>query len=323
MMMTTLSIDATVTPIANDAPAAKIALDGAVDANRSGGAAFEEAVARFQSAMGEFGGSDFAAVAFGTGTAKPEGRAESAQIATPTAAALGTDEAEVPQAAVAGTGSADSASKAAGAATAPGTEEAEVPQAAVASGTGTAKPEGRAESAQIATPTVVVPGADEAEVPQAVAPRKNVAKPNDETADVIQTQPLPQQPVALAVVEAPVAAPVATQVSSVSTVDAASARTQVLVDAVEAVCDAILVTPGLLRGEGEMRIQLKADVLSGSAIHLEAKGQTLTVAFIPATPEVAALIERNLSQFEQHLAGRIHNFQIAAKVNSRVKGLKG
>ena len=116
---------------------------------------------------------------------------------------------------------------------------------------------------------------------------------------------------------------VVAEVKVAATVDAATARTQVLVDAVEAVCDAILVTPGLLRGQGEMIIRLKPDVLAGTEIRLEAKGSTLTVEFTPATPEVATAIERNITQFEQHLAGRIHTYQIAARVNVGEKKLKG
>ena len=100
---------------------------------------------------------------------------------------------------------------------------------------------------------------------------------------------------------------------------AAAMRSQMLVAAVDEVCEAIQVAPGVQPGQGEVRIQLKADVLSGTEVFLEAKGTTITVAFNPATADVAEILSRNITQFEQHLAGRVHNYQISA----RVKRLKG
>ena len=100
---------------------------------------------------------------------------------------------------------------------------------------------------------------------------------------------------------------------------AAALRSQMLVSAVEEVCEAIQVSPGVQPGQGEVRIQLKADVLSGTVVFLEAKGTTITVAFNPATADVAEVLSRNITQFEQHLAGRVHNYQISA----RVRKLKG
>lgn len=100
---------------------------------------------------------------------------------------------------------------------------------------------------------------------------------------------------------------------------AAAVRSQMLVAAVDEVCEAIQVSPGVQPGQGEVRIQLKADVLSGAEVFLEAKGTTITVAFNPATADVAEILSRNITQFEQHLAGRVHNYQISA----RVKRLKG
>ena len=92
-----------------------------------------------------------------------------------------------------------------------------------------------------------------------------------------------------------------------------------LVDVVESVCDAIMVSPGILRGQGEIRIQLKPDVLDGTEIHLEAKGRTMSVMFQPATSEAQQILEQNIGQFEQHLAGRIHNYQIAVSIRKGTK----
>ena len=95
---------------------------------------------------------------------------------------------------------------------------------------------------------------------------------------------------------------------------AATARTKALVDVVDAVCDKLMVSPGVLRGEGMVQIQLKPDVLDGAAISIEAKGRDLTIMFYDLTYNAQQILERNMHQFEQHLAGRIHNYQISVSV---------
>ena len=139
----------------------------------------------------------------------------------------------------------------------------------------------------------------------------------------------PALPVSLAVLEvsAPAAAPTAAPVTAVEAVVAAftpsAARAvepaQVLVEAARAVADTLLVTPGLLRGEGEIRIQLRPDVLDGTEIHIVVAGRQLTVAFTPPTPDLVALIEQSRPQLTAHLAERIHSFQIAVDVRRRVR----
>ena len=136
-------------------------------------------------------------------------------------------------------------------------------------------------------------------------------------------------PVSLAVpeVSAPAAAPTAAPVTAVEAVVAAftpsAARAvepaQVLVEAARAVADTLLVTPGLLRGEGVIRIQLRPDVLDGTEIHIVVAGRQLTVAFTPPTPDLVALIEQSRPQLTAHLAERIHSFQIAVDVRRRVR----
>ncbi len=136
-------------------------------------------------------------------------------------------------------------------------------------------------------------------------------------------------PVSFAVpeVSAPAAAPTAAPVTAVEAVVAAftpsAARAvepaQVLVEAARAVADTLLVTPGLLRGEGEIRIQLRPDVLDGTEIHIVVAGRQLTVAFTPPTPDLVALIEQSRPQLTAHLAERIHSFQIAVDVRRRVR----
>ena len=136
-------------------------------------------------------------------------------------------------------------------------------------------------------------------------------------------------PVSLAVpeVSAPAAAPTAAPVTAVEAVVAAFTPSvtravepaHVLVEAARAVADTLLVTPGLLRGEGEIRIQLRPDVLDGTEIHIAVAGRQLTVAFTPPTHELAALIEQSRPQLTAHLAERIHSFQIAVDVRRRVR----
>ena len=98
---------------------------------------------------------------------------------------------------------------------------------------------------------------------------------------------------------------------------AATARTQELVDAAVVVADTILVTPSLVHGEGEVTIRLRPTVLDGSEIRLEAKGEAITVALTPATPEVQRLAEQSQARFAAELAERIPSFQIAVVVNPR------
>ena len=136
-------------------------------------------------------------------------------------------------------------------------------------------------------------------------------------------------PVSFAVpeVSAPAAAPTAAPVTAVEAVVAAFTPSvaravepaQVLVEAARAVADTLLVTPGLLRGEGEIRIQLRPDVLDGTEIRIAVAGRQLTVAFTPPTHELAALIEQSRPQLTAHLAERIHSFQIAVDVRRRVR----
>ena len=95
---------------------------------------------------------------------------------------------------------------------------------------------------------------------------------------------------------------------------AATAKTHELVEAAAQVADTILVTPSLVRGEGESTIQPKTRILDGSEIRMEAKGSAITVAITPATPSVAQVIAQAQVQFEQTLVERLPSFQIAVTV---------
>lgn len=117
----------------------------------------------------------------------------------------------------------------------------------------------------------------------------------------------------------------------VQSVEAVSARTievadrvtkamsasEVLIQAAEAVADAILVSPGLLRGEGEIRVQLKPDVLDGTEIRIGVTGRQMDVSFMPTNADMSALIEQCRPQLEQHLAARIHRFAVNVSVDRK------
>ena len=162
---------------------------------------------------------------------------------------------------------------------------------------------------------------------------QKAASPASPASSAPSASPAPSAPSALPVslavpeVSAPAAAPTAAPVTAVEAVVAAFTPSvaravepaQVLVEAARAVADTLLVTPGLLRGEGEIRIQLRPDVLDGTEIHIAVAGRQLTVAFTPPTPDLVALIEQSRPQLTAHLAERIHSFQIAVDVRRRVR----
>ena len=230
------------------------------------GAAFDEAVSRFQAAMGEgLGGLDLGALGMGGDIEAPVADAEVGDVK---AAGVKVGDVKVPA-----------------------TEDAGVKTAGVKVGDAKAS---AAEVADAKIPDVEVPDVDPAVVDPAVL-----------------VNPMAYNPIA----DAPVVQQVVADTMKVAAVDSAeSVRSAFLASAVEEVCEAIQVAPGVQPGQGEVRIQLKADVLSGTEVFLEAKGTTITVAFNPATADVAEILSRNITQFQQHLAGRIHNYQIAAKI---------
>ena len=118
-------------------------------------------------------------------------------------------------------------------------------------------------------------------------------------------------------------------VSAVDAVKAAWApvdvpKTETFLAAANAVADVLLVTPGLLRGEGEIRVHLRPDVLQGSDVRISVVGRQLGIEFIPQTADVAVLIERNRPQLEQHLATRFQAFQLSVGVRrERSREVKG
>jgi len=110
------------------------------------------------------------------------------------------------------------------------------------------------------------------------------------------------------------AAPVAPQTVDAQSVAAstASARTEVIAETVgkvvEAVAAQILVTPALVKGEGEMIVRLKSDVLDGSTIRLTAESGTLSVEISPATQSVQRVIVEAAPRLETALSEHVAAF---------------
>jgi len=91
----------------------------------------------------------------------------------------------------------------------------------------------------------------------------------------------------------------------------------VLLQAAEAVADALLVTPGLLRGQGEVLVQLRPDVLEGTEVKISVTGRQLEVVFQPQTVDMAVMIESCRSQLVQHLAAKIVSFNVSVDVRKK------
>lgn len=110
--------------------------------------------------------------------------------------------------------------------------------------------------------------------------------------------------------EVAVAAPSVPQPNSDMAV--ASARTVEIVAAVEeivaAVSEQIVVTPSLVKGEGEVVIKLKPTVLDGSELKISAKDNALSVVIAPSTPQVAQLTTAAIPQLERALAEHMPTF---------------
>ena len=146
-----------------------------------------------------------------------------------------------------------------------------------------------------------LPIADEPILPD---DRRQAAKAEDVVIPI--TVPLSQD-------SAPIAAASATIEIDPS---AASARTSELTEAAAAVTETIKVTPSLVRGDGEVVIRLKPNVLDGSEIRLEARGTEVTIDIRPANADVAQAVERSQAQFAQQLSERLPSFQFTVAVTT-------
>ena len=166
------------------------------------------------------------------------------------------------------------------------------------------------------------------EMPEVARPERVVAEeepheePGAETEIVAQAVPfvVPQM-VAPQVPDAP---DVRVQPVDVAAVKAAELPpAQMLVEAAGAVAETLLVTPGLLSGQGEVVIQLRPDVLDGTDLRVAVTGRELQVVFEPRTVDMSVLIENCRPQLVEHLAARIHAFNVAVLVRPNVSAGRG
>ena len=104
------------------------------------------------------------------------------------------------------------------------------------------------------------------------------------------------------------------QVETIAQPIASHEVVQHFVMAAQAVADALLVSSGFVRGEGQLLVRLRPEVLGGSEIRLVATEGTLTVIVNPATQDVQTLVEANRTQFEQYLAEKVTSWRLAVTV---------
>ena len=88
----------------------------------------------------------------------------------------------------------------------------------------------------------------------------------------------------------------------------------VLLEAAGAVADALLVSPSLLRGDGQIVVRLKPEVLDGATVRIEVVGRAMKVDFMSAVPETAALIEECAPRLVERLRSRMPIFEYAVAV---------
>ena len=93
---------------------------------------------------------------------------------------------------------------------------------------------------------------------------------------------------------------------------AVSSRTEAIVATVEKMVDAIvtqiLVTPSLIKGDGQMLVRLKDDVLDGSTIKLAFSGGALDVVVEPTTHVAERLAVGAAPKLEAALAEHVAAF---------------
>ena len=145
---------------------------------------------------------------------------------------------------------------------------------------------------------------------------KNAAVDNEDIAAATQSAPAAAVPAADVV-----AAPVAPEVAAAA---AATARTEVIVETVDRIVEAVAaqieVTPALAHGDGNVRIVLKPTVLDGSEISVTAKSGELSVAIAPATSDAARLAAAALPRLETALAEHVSTFHHVAVAVVQRKG---
>jgi len=167
-----------------------------------------------------------------------------------------------------------------------------------------------AEEAPVVADKVVV--ADKAIVQEG----PSAEEPAEDGAFVLQAAPMATVPVADVVTAAPVAG-----VESVAPVVPVAPLdvNEMFLAAADAVASAIEVSPALMRGEaGDIRVQLRPDVLAGSEVVISVDGKSMEVRFVPTMTQVADTIVSNQASLQQQLAARIPGFEVSVAVEQTV-----
>ena len=143
-------------------------------------------------------------------------------------------------------------------------------------------------------------------------------KMSEDTDDSPLPQALPETvagavPAVAPTVTAQEATPVADVAAKVS-VEAPRTASSVVIEAASAVADTLLVSPNLMRGDGEIRVQLKPDVLDGAQICIKVMGKSMQVEFASVTDDIARLMTAAQPQLIQRLAEKIPTYEVAVTV---------
>jgi len=141
-------------------------------------------------------------------------------------------------------------------------------------------------------------------------------KPLEDKTVVLQAMPVVTAPSGDSVVS--VCEAIAGTVSAVSRIAPIDVSTMFLA-AAEEVAAAVTVSPALMRGEaGEIRVQLRPDVLEGTEVVVAVDGKKMDVTFVPAVTHVADTVAANQTLVQQQLAAKIPGFEISVAVAQTV-----
>ena len=124
----------------------------------------------------------------------------------------------------------------------------------------------------------------------------------------------PESPTASSITPAEV---VRAQAAVSAVAPVAPTSSAVLVEAAQAVADTLLVSPGLLRGQGEIVVQLRPDVLEGTEVRIAVTGRQLDVQFRPTTVDMSVLLENGRTQIASHLSAKIATFNVTVDVRKK------
>ena len=127
----------------------------------------------------------------------------------------------------------------------------------------------------------------------------------------------PESPAAPSITPAEVVRAQAAVSAVASAAPVAPTPAAVLVEAAQAVADTLLVSPGLLRGQGEIVVQLRPDVLEGTEVRIAVTGRQLDVQFRPTTVDMSVLLENGRTQIASHLSAKIATFNVTVDVRKK------